>query len=248
MRISALVLASAASISIAMGAAAQEAKTPPPGAAAAAAPPEGLKSISAQASYGIGLKIGMTMRREGADVDPAILARGLRDGLSGTTPALTEDQIQAAVTAMRSKVLERARLAASQAGAANRAEGEAFLKANAAKPGVVTLPSGLEYQVMSAGAGPKPTLADTVSCNYRGTLLNGKEFDSSYARGTPADFPVSGVIKGWTEALQRMAVGSKWRLFVPADLAYGDKGAGDDIGPGATLIFDVELLAIKGAG
>jgi FKBP-type peptidyl-prolyl cis-trans isomerase FklB len=131
------------------------------------------------------------------------------------------------------------------AGAANKKEGDAFLAANKGKDGVVVLPSGLQYKIITAGTGPKPAATDSVICNYRGTLIDGKEFDSSYKRGQPATFPVSGVIKGWTEALQLMPVGSKWQLFVPADLAYGDRGAGADIGPGATLIFEVELVSIQ---
>jgi FKBP-type peptidyl-prolyl cis-trans isomerase FklB len=128
----------------------------------------------------------------------------------------------------------------------NKKAGDAFLAANKTKEGVVTLPSGLQYKILKEGTGPKPTPADSVVCNYRGTLIDGKEFDSSYKRGQPATFPVGQVIKGWTEALQLMPVGSKWQLFVPADLAYGDRGAGPDIGPGATLIFEVELISIKG--
>jgi FKBP-type peptidyl-prolyl cis-trans isomerase FklB len=128
----------------------------------------------------------------------------------------------------------------------NKKAGDAFLAANKTKEGVVTLPSGLQYKILKEGTGPKPTPADSVVCNYRGTLIDGKEFDSSYKRGQPATFPVGQVIKGWTEALQLMPVGSKWQLFVPADLAYGDRGAGADIGPGSTLIFEVELISIKG--
>jgi FKBP-type peptidyl-prolyl cis-trans isomerase len=127
----------------------------------------------------------------------------------------------------------------------NKKEGEAFLAANKSKPGVVTLPSGLQYKILTAGTGPKPTATDSVNCNYRGTLIDGKEFDSSYKRGKPVTFPVTGVIKGWTEALQLMPVGSKWQLFIPSDLAYGDRGAGADIGPGATLVFEVELISIE---
>ena len=132
-----------------------------------------------------------------------------------------------------------------EAGAANSKEGTAFLAANKSKEGVVTLPSGLQYKILKAGTGPKPTASDTVVCNYSGTLISGKEFDSSYKRGQPATFPVSGVIKGWTEALQLMPVGSKWQLFIPSDLAYGERGAGGDIGPDSTLIFEVELLSIQ---
>jgi FKBP-type peptidyl-prolyl cis-trans isomerase len=131
-----------------------------------------------------------------------------------------------------------------EASAANKKEGDAFLAANKAKEGVVTLPSGLQYKIITAGTGPKPAATDSVVCNYRGTLIKGTEFDSSYKHGEPVTFTVNGVIKGWTEALQLMPVGSKWQLFIPSDLAYGDRGAGADIGPGSTLIFEVELLSI----
>ena len=135
-----------------------------------------------------------------------------------------------------------------QAAETNKKEGEAFLASNKAKAGVVALPSGLQYKIIKEGAGPKPTAADSVVCNYRGTLLDNTEFDSSYKRGEPATFPVGQVIKGWTEALQLMPVGSKWQLFVPSELAYGEHGAGADIGPNATLVFEVELLSIAGKG
>ena len=145
---------------------------------------------------------------------------------------------------MRKKQEEKMKLA----GDANQKEGAAFLAANKTKEGVVTTSSGLQYKVLKQGDGPKPTATDSVVCNYRGTLINGTEFDSSYKRGQPATFPVNGVIKGWTEALQLMPTGSKWQLFVPADLAYGARGAGQDIGPNATLIFEVELLSIQAKG
>ena len=132
------------------------------------------------------------------------------------------------------------------AGEANKHEGDAFLAANKTQEGVVTLPSGLQYKVLKEGTGPKPTASDSVVCNYRGTLLNNTEFDSSYKRGQPATIPVGGVIKGWTEALQLMPVGSKWQLFIPAELAYGPRGAGGSIGPNATLVFEIELLSIQG--
>jgi FKBP-type peptidyl-prolyl cis-trans isomerase FklB len=132
-----------------------------------------------------------------------------------------------------------------KASVANKAEGEAFLAANKTKDGVVTLPSGLQYKILTAGTGPKPAATDSVVCNYKGTLINGTEFDSSYKGGKPVTFPVSGVIKGWTEALQLMPVGSKWQLWIPSGLAYGPRGAGADIGPDTTLIFEVELLSIQ---
>ena len=133
-----------------------------------------------------------------------------------------------------------------QSADANKKEGEVFLAANKTKEGVVTLPSGLQYKIVTEGAGPKPTASDTVVCNYQGTLINGVEFDSSYKRGQPATFPVGRVIRGWTEALQLMPLGSKWQLFIPSDLAYGERGAGGDIGPNATLIFEVEVISIQG--
>jgi FKBP-type peptidyl-prolyl cis-trans isomerase FklB len=213
----------------------------------ATAPPAGavLQDPAAQAAYAIGLNIGMSMRKDGVMVDPALLARGLQDGLTGAKPALTEDQMRTAVSQLQASVQARQQEKAAQAAQTNRAQGAAFLKANATKPGVVSLPDGLQYQIVKAGTGPTPKADDTVLCNYRGTLINGAEFDSSAAHGGPASFGVGGVIKGWTEALQRMPVGSKWRLFVPAELAYGDRGAGADIGPGAVLTFEVELLSIQ---
>ena len=127
----------------------------------------------------------------------------------------------------------------------NKKEGDAFLEANKKKDGVITLPSGLQYKIIKEGSGPKPTATQTVKCNYRGTLIDGKEFDSSYKRGEPTEFPVGQVIKGWTEALQLMPVGSKWQLFIPSNLAYGENGGGSMIGPNAALIFDIELISIK---
>ncbi len=205
-----------------------------------------LKTQKEKESYALGLKVGSDLKRQGVSeaVDPAIAARGFKDAMAGSKPALTEDEESAALMQLQTEVMGKRQAKAQQEGAAARKEGYAFLAANKAKEGVVTLPSGLEYKILTEGTGPKPTQNDTVTCNYRGTLLNGTEFDSSYKRGHPETFPVSGVIKGWTEALQLMPVGSKWQLFIPADMAYGDRGAGGDIGPGETLIFEVELLSI----
>jgi FKBP-type peptidyl-prolyl cis-trans isomerase FklB len=224
------------------------AATPQQNSAPAAQNQGPLKTDKDKAGYAIGLNIGDNLRRQGVDVDPAMIALGLKDSMGGGKPLLTEDEIKAALTALQTQVRKEQEEKAAVAGEANKKEGDAFLAANKAKPGVVTLPSGLQYKILTAGTGPKPTASDTVVCNYKGTLINGTEFDSSYKRGQPATFPVGQVIKGWTEALQLMPVGSKWQLFVPADLAYGDRGAGPDIGPNATLIFDVELLSIKPAG
>jgi FKBP-type peptidyl-prolyl cis-trans isomerase FklB len=205
-----------------------------------------LKTQKEKASYALGMKIGGDLKRQGvgASVDAALTARGLKDALAGSKTLMTEDEEKAALTQLQTQVRGQMEAKAHEAGAANRKEGDEFLAANKSKEGVVALPSGLQYKILKAGTGPKPTANDTVSCNYRGTLINGKEFDSSAKTGKPVSFPVSGVIKGWTEALQLMPVGSKWQLFIPADMAYGDRGAGPDIGPGATLIFDVELLSI----
>ncbi len=221
------------------------ASAPPPPAAAAAPMPAALATPQAQVGYALGLRIGGQIHNRGVEVDSEALAHGVRDALSGATPLLTDDQIRAVMTRAQTES-EAARTAMmAKAAGTNRAAGTAFLQANGAKRGVVTLPSGLQYQVLTAGTGPKPKPSDTVECNYRGTLIDGTEFDTSASHGGPADFPVTGVIKGWTEALQLMPVGSKWRLFVPADLAYRDKGAQPQILPGATLIFEVELLKIK---
>jgi FKBP-type peptidyl-prolyl cis-trans isomerase FklB len=205
-----------------------------------------LKTQKEKASYALGMKIGGDLRRQGVNVavDPAVVGRGLRDALGGSKTLLTEDEERAALTQLQTQVRGQQEAKAHEAGGTARKEGDAFLAVNKGKEGVTALPDGLQYKVLTPGSGPKPTANDTVTVNYRGTLLNGKEFDSSYKRGQPATFPVGGVIKGWTEALQLMPVGSKWQLFIPADLAYGDRGAGGDIGPGETLIFEVELLSI----
>jgi len=205
-----------------------------------------LKTQKEKASYALGIKIGGDLRKQGVNtaVDPVLAARGFKDALAGNKLQMTEDEERAALTQLQTEVRGKQEARAHEAGTAARKDGEEFLAANKSKEGVVTLPSGLQYKILKEGAGPKPTANDTVTCKYRGTLLNGKEFDSSYKRGEPTSFPVGGVIKGWTEALQLMSVGSKWQLFIPADMAYGDRGAGGDIGPGETLIFEVELLSI----
>lgn len=205
-----------------------------------------LKTEKEKASYALGMKFGGDLRRQGVNesIDPAIAARGFKDALAGSKLLLSDDEVRTALTQLQAEVREKQQAKAHLAGASARKEGDTFLADNKAKGGVVTLPSGLQYKVLKEGSGPKPTASDTVSCNYRGTLINGKEFDSSYKRGEPTSFPVGGVIKGWTEALQLMPVGSKWQLFIPPDMAYGDRGAPPDIGPGETLIFEVELLSI----
>ena len=204
-----------------------------------------LKTQKDKLSYALGMNLGTNLHKETVDVDPAIVLRGLKDALASGKTLLTEDEARTALTQLQTEVRSKQQEKMKVAGEMNKKEGVEFLAANKSKEGVVILPSGLQYKILTEGTGPKPAASDTVVCNYRGTLISGTEFDSSYKRGQPASFPVNGVIKGWTEALLLMPVGSKWQLFVPSELGYGDRGAGADIGPGATLIFEVELLSIQ---
>lgn len=205
-----------------------------------------LTSTKEKASYAIGMNLGGGLHRQNIDVDTASLVQGLKDALSGNKTLLTEEEARAALMQLQSEMQAKMQAKQAQEGEANKKEGDAFLAANKTKEGVVTLPSGLQYKILKEGSGPKPTATDSVVCNYKGTLINGTEFDSSYKRGEPATFPVTGVIKGWTEALQLMPVGSKWELFIPADLGYGPRGTpGGPIGPNSTLVFEVELMSIK---
>lgn len=214
-------------------------------APAKAATPLVLTTDKQKASYAIGMNVGSSIRRQSVDVDPDILARGLKDSLAGGKTLLTDDEAKAALTALQAQARKAQEEKAQLAAVANKKEGDAFLAENKTKPGVVTLPSGLQYKILTEGTGPKPTAEDSVVCNYRGTLLNGTEFDSSAKHGQAIEIPVGRVIKGWSEALQLMPVGSKWQLFIPPDLAYGERGAGNDIGPNATIVFEVDLLSIK---
>ena len=200
-----------------------------------------LKNQKERVSYIIGMDIGSNLKKQSIDVDPNILAKGMKDALYGEKPLLTEQEIQETMLAFQKEIMAKQ----AEIGKKNKAEGEAFLSENKQKEGVKTLPSGLQYKVIKAGTGKVPKLTDTVTAHYRGTLINGMEFDSSYKRGQPANFKVSGVIRGWTEALQLMQEGSKWQLFIPSNLAYGEQGAGRDIGPNVTLIFEVELISIQ---
>jgi FKBP-type peptidyl-prolyl cis-trans isomerase FklB len=204
-----------------------------------------LKDQKEKVSYIIGMDIGANLKRQGVDVIPDILLTGLKDGLSGNKPLLTEKEMNDIVAAFQKEVMAKQEEMAKKAGEANKKEGEAFLAGNKKKEGVVTLPSGMQYKVLKKGSGKKPKATDTVTTHYRGTLIDGTEFDSSYKRGQPVSFPVNGVIPGWTEALQLMEEGAKWQLFIPSSLAYGEKGAGPQIGPHATLIFEVELISIQ---
>jgi FKBP-type peptidyl-prolyl cis-trans isomerase FklB len=204
-----------------------------------------LETAKAKLSYALGMDLGKQLREKKVEVDPAVFGRGLADALSGNTMLLTDEEARALVTALQDEMQRRQFAQIAQRAEQNKKDGEVFLAANKGKEGVVTLESGLQYKVLKAGAGRKPTADDTVTCHYRGTLIDGTEFDSSYSRGDPPAFQVKGVIKGWSEALQLMTVGSKWQLFVPPELAYGSRGAGNRISPNATLVFDVELVAIK---
>jgi FKBP-type peptidyl-prolyl cis-trans isomerase FklB len=214
-------------------------KTTPP------AKPLVLTTQKDKQSYAIGLNLGKNLHRDLVEIDPKIFLQGLEDALNGGKVLLSDDEIRATMMALQVDVRQKQeakRLALTES---NKKEGQTFLASNATKEGVVTLPSGLQYKILKEGTGAKPAASDSVVCNYRGTLLDNTEFDSSYKRGQPATFTVNRVIKGWTEALQLMPVGSKWQLFIPAELAYGERGQGPVIGPNATLIFEVELLSIQ---
>jgi FKBP-type peptidyl-prolyl cis-trans isomerase FklB len=205
-----------------------------------------LNTQTQKSSYAIGMNIGKNLKRDSVEVDPAVLLRGLKDALAGNKLLLTDDEAKAALTALQAEVRAKEEAKAKAAALENKKAGEAFLAANKTKEGVVALPSGLQYKIITEGTGPKPTAEDTVLCHYRGTLVDNTEFDSSYKRKEPLKIPVGGVIKGWTEAIQLMPVGSKWQLFIPSDLAYGERGApGSPIGPNSTLIFEVELISIE---
>jgi FKBP-type peptidyl-prolyl cis-trans isomerase FklB len=215
-----------------------------PATTAKSAAPLTLKTQKEKFSYALGMRMGANLKKQDVPVDSSIMARGLRDGLMGNKSLLTDQEAQDAITAQQKVMQEKQQAVMGKEAEANKKEGEAFLTANKSKEGVVALPDGMEYKILQKGEGPKPTASDTVTVNYRGTLINGTEFDSSYKRGQPVTFPLNGVIKGWTEGLQLMPVGSKWQLFIPSELAYGDRGAGANIAPGSTLIFEVELISI----
>jgi FKBP-type peptidyl-prolyl cis-trans isomerase FklB len=211
-----------------------------------------LKDQKDKLSYSIGMDIGRTFKRQSIDVNPEVLLSGLKDVLSSNKTLLTDEEQKETIAAwqneLRAKQNElRAKQTETikQSGEKNKKEGEAFLAENKKKSDVVTLPSGLQYKIVTAGTGPKPTSSDTVLAHYRGSLIDGTEFDSSYRRGEPMNFGVTQVIKGWQEALQLMPVGSKWQLFIPSDIAYGERGYPPKIGPNATLLFDIELVSIQ---
>lgn len=207
--------------------------------------PTVLKTQKDKVSYGIGVDVARNFTRLGIDFDLDILVKGLRDVLSGEKLLMSETDLRATMNDYQSELKGRMLQAMQVAAVDNKRKGDAFLEENKKKEGVVTLPSGLQYKILKAGEGTKPTDADMVECHYRGTLIDGTEFDSSDWSGKPATFKVTGIIPGWTEALKLMPVGSKWQIFIPSQLAYGERGASRDVGPNATLIFELELLAIK---
>lgn len=205
-----------------------------------------LKDQKDKAGYSLGANIGSSLKHDGMDVNLDALVAGLRDSFTGAAVQLTPGQQKEALTALQKEVTDKLVAERTVAGEKAKKEGEEFLAANKTKDGVKTLPSGLQYKVLAEGKGAQPKPTDQVTVNYRGTLVDGTEFDNSYKRGEPVTIPVNEVIKGWSEALPLMKTGAKWQIFVPADLAYGENGAGRDIPPNATLIFEVELLGVKG--
>lgn len=204
-----------------------------------------LKTQKEKASYGIGLNIGKNFKEQFPDVDVDAMVQGFKDALAGAKPEIDEAELTTVMRNFQEEMQKKNAERMTELSTKNEKEGEKFLAENKKKKGVITLPSGLQYKVIKEGTGPKPKVTDTVTCNYWGKTLEGKEFDSSYKRGEPAQFPLTRVIPGWTEGLQLMPVGSKYEFFIPSNLAYGPRGAGADIGPNATLIFEVELLGIK---
>ncbi|MEM7052565.1 MAG: FKBP-type peptidyl-prolyl cis-trans isomerase [Acidobacteriota bacterium] len=206
------------------------------------------ESLEDKASYSIGMNMGRGMAQQGVDLNLDYLIRGIADAMAeGGTTLLTDEEMQTAMQEFQQEMIAKQQAKAKEEAEKNQAEGEAYLAENKARDGVTVTDSGLQYEVVTAGEGASPSADDRVSVHYTGTLIDGTKFDSSHDRGQPATFPVSGVIKGWTEALQLMNVGSKYKLAIPSDLAYGERGSPPRIGPGATLLFEVELLSIEGS-
>lgn len=205
-----------------------------------------LTGLKEQISYIIGRDMARNFAQQGLDLDLDVFAQSMKEALTGEPSRLTPEQMQSAMQQLQQQMEAHEESTQDATDMSNnKAEGEAFLKDNAGKPGITTLPSGLQYEVLKEGNGRKPGPSSSVTTHYHGTLTNGTVFDSSYQRGQPATFGVNQVIAGWTEALQLMPEGSKWRLYIPSDLAYGKRGAGRDIGPDSALIFDVELLKVN---
>ncbi len=204
-----------------------------------------MKTLTDSVSYAIGFDFGKNLKAQDVDLNADIVAQAIKDAKDTSIHIMTDEQIKSVMMSFQKEVMAKQEAKNKALGEKNKADGEKFLAENKSKPGVVTLPSGLQYKVISMGSGPKPKDDQMVVLNYRGTLIDGTVFDDSYKRGEPAMFPVKGVIKGFTEALPLMPIGSKWQLFIPSDLAYGERAAGPQIAPYATLIFEIELLDAK---
>lgn len=213
--------------------------------AAQATEPQELTTLAQRFSYAVGMNVGQQLKGEEAEIDVALIAQAISDVYADKEMRLSEEEVRTVFQEYQQQMMEKQQKARVAAAEANKLEGEKFLAENAKKEGVITLPSGLQYKVITPGTGPKPTAQDTVTVHYRGTLIDGTEFDSSYQRNAPVSFPLGNVIPGWTEGLQLMQEGAKWELYIPSDLAYGPGGSGPTIGPNATLIFQVELLKAK---
>jgi FKBP-type peptidyl-prolyl cis-trans isomerase FklB len=207
--------------------------------------PTPLKDQRDKASYSIGVNIGGGIKSNALDLNTEALIAGIQDGIAGAKPQLTDKEREETLMAFEQEMTKKETERLKEVAEKNKKEGAEFLVANKAKDGVKTLPSGLQYKILAEGNGAQPKPTDQITVNYRGTLLDGTEFDNSYKRGSPATLTLTGVIKAWSEALPLMKTGAKWQLFVPADLAYGEQGAGRVIGPNSTLIFEIELVGIK---
>jgi FKBP-type peptidyl-prolyl cis-trans isomerase FklB len=211
----------------------------------AASEPLTLDSEDEKVNYSVGYQIGGDFKRQGVPLRADALVAGIRDALEGGQPRLPEEEQRATLVELKRRIVATEQASRQAQGEKNLAAARAFLERNRTREGVTTLPSGLQYKVLKEGTGPKPSTTDVVTVHYRGTLLDGTEFDSSYGRNQPATFPLNRVIKGWTEALQLMGRGAKWELYIPPELAYGERGAGAMIPPQSALVFEVELLDVK---
>lgn len=209
------------------------------------APEVKLDTSKSRISYTIGVNIGQDFKNQKMDIDTDVLLMGLKDSQSGKELRLTDEEMASEIQAFQEEMQDKMVAEMEASAGKNQLAGEAFLAENATQEGVVVTESGLQYKVLESGEGDSPAATDLATVHYRGTLVDGTQFDSSYDRGQPATFPVGGVIAGWTEALQLMKPGSKWQLVIPAGLAYGERGAGQDIGPNATLLFEVELISVE---
>ena len=198
-------------------------------------------------SYSLGYQFGQSLKVQEIDINLDVYTSGIKDALGGKQPMMKQEEMQAMIAELQKRVMAVRQKEFKEKAAKNLAEAKAFLGENKKKEGIKTLPSGLQYKILTEGSGKMPKATDTVTVQYRGTLINGTEFDSSYKRGQPATFQVNGVIRGWIEALQLMKEGSKWQLFIPPELAYGERGAGGQIQPNNALIFEVELVSVNPA-